>query len=362
MKPGIGNRFITLSRTDERFAAYLDGTFSEVERALPVDSFHVGTPDEKVTFRIVGTNETQTPSRAGVWWRSLRPLLLPLTLGPVTTILVYALAMGWAVDWWLGLSSLLAVCCWHGTAFLLNDYSDHLTGVDRLSRFGGSQVIQLGWATAHQVKLWAFWLFALGLVLGIPALLARTWTMLFIGATATLLVLTFSYAGRGLKSWGLGNLPVFLGMGPLLTAGFSLAVAGRVNSSVLIVGSLFGIGASLCIQLRNMENLLAHAQAKTGTLVSRLGFDRSKWFVTAQLLIFVVILALFVGWQANRPLQVLVFLPLLGSVYRIFRRLREVRSPLSSELIGLWQEGLTFHLLMGLGLNLLLFLVWQAGR
>ncbi|MCB0365984.1 MAG: prenyltransferase [Bdellovibrionaceae bacterium] len=360
MKPSIGNRFITLAKSDDRISAYLDGTFSEIERALPVDSLHVGSADEKVTFRIVAMTEVNAPPLWRVLWQGFRPLLLPLTLGPVATVLIFSLASGWSINWWMALSSVLAVLSWHGAAFLLNDYNDHWAGVDRLTRFGGSQIIQCGWITAARAKTWALWFFGLGLLLGLPALTHHTWSMLLIGALAMVLVLSFSYAGKGFKSLGLGNLLVFLGMGPLLTAGFSLAVSGRVQPAIFIIGSLYGIGASLCIQLRNMENLMADSQAKTGTLVSRLGFEKSKLLIGGQFLLLFSLLAVYLVTRVEAYWQALVFVPLVASLLRIYSRLKAVRSPLSSQLIGIWQEGLAFHLLMGMGLNLLLFLIWRA--
>ncbi|MCB0386562.1 MAG: hypothetical protein KDD43_14310, partial [Bdellovibrionales bacterium] len=119
-------------------------------------------------------------------------------------------------------------------------------------------------------------------------------------------------------------------------------------------------GASLCIQLRNMENLMADSQAKTGTLVSRLGFEKSKILIGGQFLLLLALLGLYLFNRVDHPWQALVFLPLLGSLFRFYRRIKSVRSPLSSNLIGIWQEGLAFHLLMGMGLNLLLFLIWQV--
>ena len=345
---------------DDRFLSYLEGTFSEEKRALPVDSLHVGTDDEKVTFRIISTDEVASPHWSLVLLRGSRPLLLPLTLGPVATVLVFTLAAGWNPSWWLAMSSTLAVFCLHGGAFLFNDYTDHLAGADRLTRNSGSQIIQLGWAPAHRVRAWSLSLIGLGVLLGLPALSNQTWSILLIGGLAMVLVLGFSYKGKGLKYLGLGNFMVFLGMGPLLTAGFCLAVVGKVHPVILIVGSLYGIVASLCIQLKNMESLLADSQANTGTLVSRLGFEKSKMVMGGHLLLLLSLLAVLLYSEGVGGWRLVVFVPLLGSVLRLVRRLKLARSPLSSELFGLWHEGLSLHLLMGIGINILLFLTWQA--
>ena len=360
MRPELESRFLTLSKWDPRFETYLEGTFSDQKRALPADSLHIGTDDEKVTFQIVSAEEARFPHWSRVLLRGLRPLLLPLTLGPVATVLIFTLAVGWSPNWWIAASSILAVFCLHGGAFLFNDYTDHLAGGDRLNSNSGSQIIQLGWAPAHRVKMWAIVFVSLGALFGLPALWTQTWTMLLIGVLAVLLVFGFSYGGKGFKYLGLGNFLVFLGMGPLLTAGFCLAVVGKLDPLVLIVGSLYGIVASLCIQLKNMESLLADSQAQAGTLVSRLGFEKSKQALLGHLVLLVTPLSVLLYSEGVSGWRLTVFIPFLLSMAQLVRRLQLARSPLSSQLIGLWHGGLNLHLLMGIGLNILLFLTWQV--
>ena len=360
LKPELDNHFLTLSKQDHRFESYLEGTFSDKQRALPVDSLHVGTNDEKVTFRIISVDEVKFPHWLQVLLRGFRPLLLPLTLGPLVTVLIFILASGWSPNWWIVVSSALAVFCLHGGAFLLNDYTDHLAGGDRLNRRSGSQIIQRGWIPAYRVKVWAMVFTTLGVLFGLPTLLTRTWLILWVGVLAILLVLGFSYRGKGFKYLGVGSFLIFLGMGPLLTIGFCLAAVGKLPPFVLTVGSLYGIVASLCIQLKNMESLLADSQAQSGTLVSRLGFEKSKQVMVGYLILLVVMLSVLLYLEQMGGWQLIVFVPFLGKVAQLFKRLHLVRSPLSSQLIGLWHEGLSLHLFMGIGLNILLFLVWQG--
>lgn len=349
-------QFLTLARNDERFMPYLLGTFSQAQRALPVDALFVNTRDEKVTFKIVPVNEIKAPEALITFLTGIRPALFPLTLGPTFSVLVLALTFGWEMHPWVIGSTLLAVFFWHGATFLLNDYHDHISGADLQSLRRGSRIIQRGWATAEQVKKWSMVCWLVGVILGLPAILIRPMAIVIIGATAALLMTAFSQMDLGTKNKSLGNVMIFLGMGPLLTSGVSLGVSGQMNMLVIVLGIIFGLGASLCIQLRHMESMLADSQSRVETFISRLGIDRSKTFILGQLLLVTVFLFLLVRLATPATINGLVLLPALGSTFRLGWRLMTIRSPVSSRLLGLWQEGLVLHLLIVVGSGLLFYL------
>src|SRR5216683_2002056 len=75
-------KFITLTKNDPDFDSYLLGTFSQTERALPVETYHPQTARERVTFRLVPVEKVGAPSWWKIYFWSCRPELLGLTMGP----------------------------------------------------------------------------------------------------------------------------------------------------------------------------------------------------------------------------------------------------------------------------------------
>lgn len=361
MKASRQNRLLTIPRTDPRFMPYLLGSFSNEERALPVDLLFHDTDEERITFRIVQIDEIGCPGRFMTFLTGVRPILLPLTMGPAATSIFYSITFGWEIEIGIAACTLMAVFFLHAAAFLLNDYCDHLSGTDRLSHLGGSRIVQRGWATAEQVKKWSWMCWVSGLMFGLPSLWLRPFPMmLFIGGTAALIVVGFSYARRSARYVGVDNLMVFFGMGPLLTAGTSFAVSARIGSGTFIFGAIFGLGASLCIQLRNFETMLADSQMRTRTLMSRLGLEKSKLVVTAQLFFVLCLMSLVVYLEAASPIYWLVLTPVFGIAVYLGSRIWSVGSPLSSRLRGLWRKGLVLYLCLLAASNLLLYFLYVS--
>src|SRR5262245_11697931 len=73
----------TISHCDPEFNSYLDGSFSDDLRALPVRSLNVDTLNEEVTFEIVPVDEIQKPSRLKIIWLLMRPQSLAFSMGPM---------------------------------------------------------------------------------------------------------------------------------------------------------------------------------------------------------------------------------------------------------------------------------------
>lgn len=333
---------------------HLMGTFSNEERALPVDLLFHDTDEERITFRIVQIDEINSPGKVMTFLTGVRPILLLLTIGPAATSIFFAMTSGWEIEIGIAACTLMSIFFLHGAAFLMNDYCDHISGMDRFSCLGGSRIVQRGWATAEQVKNWSWVCWLSGLMFGLPSLWLRPWPMmLLIGGIAALIVFGFSYARRSARYLGLDNLMVFIGMGPLLTAGTLFAVTASFRSEVLIFGAIFGLGASLCIQLRNFESMLADSQRRTRTLISRLGLEKSKLFVIVQLFFILCLVSLFVRVETVFAVHWLVLTPVFGVAGHLGLRIWSVGSPLSSQLRGLWREGLVFYFCLLTASNLL---------
>src|SRR3989442_12025972 len=101
----------------------------------------------------------------------------------------------------------------HAGANLVNDYYDHVRGVDTPESIGPGGMIQRGLLTPHTVLRGALVLFALSAIVGLILVASRGWPILVIGALSV--AAGYVYTGGPLPPGclGAGGGPVFFFMG-----------------------------------------------------------------------------------------------------------------------------------------------------
>ena len=159
-------QFVTIKKTDRTFKSYLEGSFSQDYRALPEQSLNVNTSREQVTFRLRKTTEIKRPHLLVLLFKLFRIDWLSLNLGPVLATYSFLAVNNISINHVSAGIAVLAVILFHSAVFAINDYKDHVTGVDRVQLTGGSQVIQKGWIAAYNVRKLGIVLFLLGSFLG----------------------------------------------------------------------------------------------------------------------------------------------------------------------------------------------------
>lgn len=328
-------RWKTISKRDPEFLAYLQGTFSNSHRALPVRSLNVDTVSELVTFEIVPKVEIALPTISKIFWQLMRPRTLVLSLGPMFVTVFIVLAHGYRMNFEIALSSFFGVLFFHIAANLFNDYGDHMKGRDRLRGESGSRVIQKGWLPAYQVNQAAWGLMFVAGICGLPAVyLHFTPILIFVGLVG-LVGLEFAFQRLRLKARGWSELVAFALTGPLLTSGFSWAMSGRVYGEEIVLGCVFGLLSLLYFHSVNFENIMIDSQAGVRTWATRVGFDASQKFfyfiAAAQFLSMAIYVLVF-----EPRVQMLLVLGFLAAhLWILIRRVWRLASPLSSDLSGL---------------------------
>src|SRR5215831_12627934 len=106
------------------------------------------------------------PSRLQIWFEATRPPSFTASITPVLIGSVLAATDGpFSVGRFL--LALFGALFIHIGTNLINDYYDHLSGVDTLETMSGSQVIQRGLLTAEEVYWGGIVTFAIGSVFGL---------------------------------------------------------------------------------------------------------------------------------------------------------------------------------------------------
>lgn len=275
----IERQIVTLPRSHPEFNSYLHGTFSTQHRALPIRSLNVGSPREEVTFRVSQISKIEPPPFITKWATAFRIRQIFTNLFPLGLAWLHLLLTDQSISPILALSVLFAVASLHGAIHLFNEYYDHLHGWDRVSVYSGTQVIQRGWVTAHQIRRLGLVFLGLALLSAIPIFLAQPLNTLLwgsLGLSAVILV-TLTYW----KHPGLIELATFLLLGPALLLGFSSVVAYSANHGLLALSVYCGGASAWNYYLKNVQNMMSDWQRKHSSLPLFLGYDKSKqwgWF------------------------------------------------------------------------------------
>ncbi|MBL7669388.1 MAG: UbiA family prenyltransferase [Bdellovibrionaceae bacterium] len=339
--------FVTLSRTSPEFKSYLLGTFSKTHRAKFSQSLlpHVETEisTENVTFEIVPISEIKRPTFFVFIYQWLRINRLVFVLFP---FLFMAINVQEPVfDPMLMFIGVLALIFLTWSIHLQNDYSDHMTGLDRYSLNSGSRAIQKGWVTAFATRTWS-WIFGAGalilgglILIGIPKL---TFLALLVGS----LIYFSHYAKQGLfktKTWG-GWLQGLL-VGPCLSIGLEVLLTGTMTLTGLAFGFAWGTMILFVLFLNEFENLVPAVQAGARTWIGTLGFDRGREFLFRW---WLLVLFATGGFHVIERPWILGAPGLVVLVYfsgKFLKNLRCLTSPAGSGMIAIRNEGYLLFML-----------------
>src|SRR2546428_10173411 len=136
-----------------------------------------------------------------VWWRAVRPFSFTASTTPV--LVGSAVAFG-ETRFHPGLfaAAFIASVAIHAGANLVNDYYDHVRGVDTPESIGPGGMIQRGLLTPRTVLRGALVLFALSAIVGLILVASRGWPILVIGALSV--AAGYAYTGGGAPPGGGG--------------------------------------------------------------------------------------------------------------------------------------------------------------
>lgn len=294
------------------------GTAPQIARLVALDG-------DAARFELVEAATVARPSALRVWLGAIRAISLTATATPCIAVLLLGLAAGAPLRPLLALTALLGALLLQVGVNLMNDAEDHARLIDLPGGRGGAGIIQRGWLTAAQVRRGAWVTLGLGLLAGVPTLLAEPRAAALVGAIAALGAIGYSGRPLGLKYRALGDLAVLACCGPVLTIGFSLAAFGGGGASVVLVGVAFGLYAVGLLHTNNLQDIDDDRARGAVTVASLVGLRLGKAYLVA---CYVVGFAAWIaaGLVADLPAYALA-VPVV-SVLPLAAMLREIlRSP-----------------------------------
>ncbi len=264
----------------------------------------------------MGARETSTSdqrrSLLGVWFQATRPFSLTASVLPVVIGAVLAATVDGPVDW--PLFPLIVACSllFHIATNMVSDYFDYKRGVDRDETLGGSRVLFEGLITPKQLLAAGILLFAVGFSLGLLLVAVRGWPIFILGVIGLLGGWFYTGGPVAYKYVALGDILVFVLMGPLMVIGSFLALTGGFSMTVFFASLPVGCLVAAILHANNLRDIPHDAKANIRTMAMVLGVPGAKAIYVgliagAYLVVFVMVLGRLVTPLA---LAVLITLPL----------------------------------------------------
>ena len=224
-------------------------------------------------------NKTTEPrSKLSIWVQAVRAFSFTASMVPVIVGAVLALYYNGAVRWELLPVILVCSILYHAATNLMSDYFDHGKGVDRDYTFGSSRVIQDGLLEPKRLLFGGWLLFGIATLLGLLLISVRGETMFWIGLIG--LIGGYAYTGKPIayKYKALGDILLFILMGPLMVFGSYFALTGDTSQTVILISLPIGFLVTVILHANNHRDIIHDAEAGARTIAGLLGHAGSKFF------------------------------------------------------------------------------------
>jgi len=219
---------------------------------------------------IVQTKEGRVRTRLAIWWKTLRPWSYTASVIPVSLGAAIAANAG-PLNWWLLALALVGSIAIHAGTNLVNEYYDDRKGLDKVQVLGIGGHIQKGNLQAWQVLAAGVGAFALGSAIGLY-LVSVSGSFIFWLGLASVLVGFFYTAGPfALAYVGLGEVAVFIFMGPVMVIGSYYLQRQAVPVPVLLASLPVGFLVAAILHANNLRDLDIDRQFGKRTLATLLG-------------------------------------------------------------------------------------------
>lgn len=247
------------------------------------------------------------------WWLAVRPFSFTASVTPVVLGGVLAAYDG-AWNWWLFAITLLGSVLIHAGTNLINDYYDLKKGADTQESLGPNRALKEGMLTAQQVFIGGIVCFALGSMLGIYLVATRGLFILYLGVFSVLAGWFYTAGPAAFAYTGLGEIVVFIFMGPVIVLGSYYVLTQNVSSSVAWIAAPVGLLVAAILHANNMRDLEADRSKNKRTLANILGREASRWeyyiLVGGSYFLLMVLVLLHVA----TPFVLLAFLTLPSAI------------------------------------------------
>lgn len=245
-----------------------------------------------------------------IWYQAARPRSLTATYVPIALGGVIALQDG-AFNVLFFVLALLGTLALQIGANLSNEYFDYAKGVEAEKTHGLGLILKQGYLTPQQVFIGAVGSFVIGSLIGLFLVSQTGWLILWIGLAGVAVAILYTAGPFALAYIGLGEIAVFIFMGPLIVLGTYYVMTEKTSDQTIIGALPIAFLVAAILHANNLRDLDADKVSGKNTLAVRFGrrFAQGEYVVlTLGGLVMVVLLAIL-GQIPATSLLSLILLP-----------------------------------------------------
>ncbi|KAB2904577.1 MAG: 1,4-dihydroxy-2-naphthoate octaprenyltransferase [Anaerolineae bacterium] len=245
-----------------------------------------------------------------IWYQAARPRSLTATYVPIALGGVIALQDG-AFNVLFFVLALLGTLALQIGANLSNEYFDYAKGVEAEKTHGLGLILKQGYLTPQQVLIGAVGSFVIGSLIGLFLVSQTGWLILWIGLAGVAVAILYTAGPFALAYIGLGEIAVFIFMGPLIVLGTYYVMTEKTSDQTIIGALPIAFLVAAILHANNLRDLDADKVSGKNTLAVRFGrrFAQGEYVVlTLGGLVMVVLLAIL-GQIPATSLLSLILLP-----------------------------------------------------
>ncbi|MGH7863972.1 MAG: 1,4-dihydroxy-2-naphthoate octaprenyltransferase [Candidatus Binataceae bacterium] len=210
------------------------------------------------------------PGAVAIWVQAIRAPSLSASAIPVLLGGAVAARAGYFSFPRLVIALVGAIAIQAGTN-LINDYYDYRSGADSSESLGPSMVIQRGLLRAGQVWWGGVVAFAIGSALGLVLVYMCGWPILALGLLSVAAGYFYTASPVALAYIALGELTVFIFMGPVIVVGTYYAIALGFSRTALWASMPIGFLVAGILHANNIRDIESDRTHRKRTLATMLG-------------------------------------------------------------------------------------------
>lgn len=211
-----------------------------------------------------------TPSPFRVWLQAIRIFSFTASVIPILVGSAFAIYEREFDPLLFVLMVLASVAC-HAGANLANDYFDHVKGIDNAESLGPSKVIQQQLLTPAEVQRGMFVAFGIATILGLVIVFQSSWVILALALASLAAAYFYTGGPKPLGYVALGEVTVFIFMGPVMVGGAYFVHTGHINWEAILASLPVGCLVAEILHANNIRDIGLDRAAGKVTLSTLLG-------------------------------------------------------------------------------------------
>lgn len=271
--------------------------------------------------------QIQLPERVHNWYMATRPF--SFTASAIPAIIGTALAaIDGHFDFVLFSLVIIGSILVHAGSNLVNDYEDHVRGADAPHQLGRGGMIQRGLITPRAIRIFGLVLLAVATLIGLIIVWQVGWLVLLFALPSLAAAYFYTGGPKPLGYVALGELTVFIFMGPVIVCGAYYVQTGALSWPAVLVSVPIGLMVTAILQANNIRDIADDAAAGKRTLATFIG---RQWAIREYVALlagaYIALLVIVIGgWVPLGAALAFLTVPRAVELIRLVSQRTEARS------------------------------------